>query len=205
MHGLHIDCSKMASKLLDLPTEIHLQIFGFIKPYELLHSVSLVNQHFRSCVQDVFRNNILPSLQFELSVLPTTAWIYPEHDMSMAVVDVGGKFQSTDDEDWAYYQLEKIRAEDDYHPASADWRAAAWGSKMTMEAWLPSNHEITISDKNWKYFAANQDRLGDTLALRWKPFIAMYLQKAKSLEEITSALTVRGSQAEAIYSSMFSY
>ena len=200
--SLHIDCSKMPSTLLDLPTEIHLHIFPFVKPYELLHSVSLVNQHFRSCVEDVFRNDILPSLWIILDVtLPEPC------DLSATgggrTLRIAVNFLSTDEKGWAYYKL-NIKDED-CEQASGKWKAIVWESLATMKAQLPTQYDVIIPDKIWKGFTAEQDRHGDTLKLRWKPLIARYLEKAKNHEEIAFALTVRGSQAEAIYSSMFSY
>lgn len=185
--------------LLNLPTEIHLQILAFVKPYELLHSVSLVNQHFSSCVEDVFRNDILPSLWIVLDVtLPEPCDLCGSRILRIAV-----NFLSTDEKGWAYYKLKN--KDDNCEQASGKWKAIIWESLATMKAQLPTQYDVIIPDKIWKGFAAEYDRHGDTLKLRWKPLIVGYLEKAKNHEEIASALTVRGSQAEAIYSSMFSY
>lgn len=182
---------NMSTRLLDLPTELQVQMLQYLTPPFLFHNVRLVSKHMRSCAEDVFRNEILPRFQLNLFVYVEAS---PSDTIYSPSINVQLNFalsdalpaSEIDGRDVVTYKLAKVDPPDRRERAVAKWKDELQSQAMVMRMCLPPSYLITLRGKQWQRFMMGngEGAEDDSLIIDWKKMVAAYFKEMSSYDDI---------------------
>lgn len=183
----------MPSSSLDLPTELQLSVLRRCTLRDLFGSISLVSKRLESLAEDIFHNEILPTLRIDLNV-----WDEGNHQEHLPSKNVQLQYQFSVledvDPDVIGCSLQAVEPEARRERVLRQMRQPNV-TRHAMQMSLSHSYVVAMKDNSWcepPIWRASPKHagIGDVLLLEWRQLLAKYLKATRVLEDMAVSWSV---------------